>query len=111
MSQSMAWEDASEAKISNNFSTIQLIKTYFIENVCMPCRQKTRKTEAKLSNFFFCYQTNRIFTSATRRGNGPAIINAKVVDNRIAYNYCLQFQIAFRIFKDKFYGTSFLRLF
>ena len=52
MSQSMAWEDASEAKISNNFSTIQLIKTHFIENVCMPCRQKTRKTEAKLSNFF-----------------------------------------------------------
>ena len=50
-SQRMARADASEAKISNIFS-IQLIKTYFIENVCMPCRQKTRKMEAKLSNFF-----------------------------------------------------------
>ena len=78
---------------------------------CMPCRQKTRKTEAKLSKFFFCYQTNRIFNSVTRKGNGSAIINAKVVDNRVAYNYCVQLQIALRIFKDKFYGTSFLGFF
>ena len=32
-SQSMARADASEAKISNIFSTIQLIETNFIENV------------------------------------------------------------------------------
>ena len=59
-SQSMARADASEAKISNIFSTTQLIETNFIENVLKAMQGKSPQNRRKIIYYFFYYQTNRI---------------------------------------------------